>query len=53
MLEKKSELDARCGQSVFPQWPLVRSVCLHWVRGCLQDLETCDSAGLNFEIILH
>lgn len=26
-------------------------VCLHWVRGCLWDLETCDSVGLDVEII--
>ena len=46
---KSSELDAR---HILPWRPRVRGICLYWVRGCLQELETRDSVGLSFEITL-
>ena len=46
---KSSELDAR---HILPWGPLIRGICLYWARGCLQELKTCDSVGLSFEITL-
>lgn len=59
MLEKNSVLDTRCGWIVLPQGLMdhlskeILRICLHWVRDCLWDLETCDSVCLDVEIILN
>ena len=46
---KSSDLDA---SHILPWRPRVRGICLYWARACLQELETCDSVGLSFEITL-